>query len=77
MLHVSLLASINNFSNTMSVYSFQYAYGANPLPRTIDLKNAKRPSNRAKFKKTSHWRRGKKNNWPNRDDQIGHLDMTN
>ena len=26
----------------------------------IDLKNAKRPSKRAKFKKKSHWRRGKK-----------------
>ena len=27
--------------------------------RTIDLKNAKRPSKRVKFKRNSHWRRGK------------------
>ena len=58
------------FSYTKSVAMSSGTDGViNACLALYDLKNAKRPSNRAKFRKTSHWHRGKKN-------IIGHIEMT-
>ena len=55
-------------SNIAMCPSYRNVLRFYPLVRTIDLKNAKRPSKRAKFKKNSYWRSGKKK-------IIGHLEV--